>query len=76
MTSQLNLGEQPYDLRCKCRESARYMGCSLLISGLAGGEDNGRRGYMMTFAIAYIRVSNDIIVTSLLWVHTGTGSGI
>lgn len=25
------------------------------FGGLAGGEDNGRRGYMMTFAIAYIR---------------------
>ena len=38
----------------------------LLFSGLHGGEENGRRGYQMTFSIAYIRVSNDIIMTSLI----------
>lgn len=28
----------------------------VICSGLSGGEENGRRGYMMTFVIAYIRV--------------------
>ena len=27
------------------------------LSGIPGGEENGRRGYAMTFVIAYIRVS-------------------
>lgn len=26
-------------------------------SGLAAGEDNGQRGYLLTYVIAYIRVS-------------------
>lgn len=25
------------------------------FSGIPGGEDNGRRGYMLTYVIAYIR---------------------
>ena len=33
----------------------------LYCSGLAGGEENGRRGYQMTFAIAYIRVRIETI---------------
>ena len=28
-----------------------------LLRGIAGGEENGRRGYLLTFSIAYIRVS-------------------
>ena len=31
----------------------------LTCSGLSGGEENGRRGYMMTFVIAYIRVRKE-----------------
>ena len=27
--------------------------------GIPGGEENGRRGYAMTFVIAYVRVSID-----------------
>ena len=36
---------------------------STFLRGLAGGEENGRRGYQMTFAIAYIRVSYDVVMT-------------
>ena len=28
----------------------------IIYSGLAGGEDNGQRGYNLTYAIAYLRV--------------------
>lgn len=28
----------------------------LFFRGLAAGEDNGQRGYMLTFVIAYLRV--------------------
>ena len=30
--------------------------CDFVCSGLAAGEDNGQRGYNLTFAIAYLRV--------------------
>lgn len=30
----------------------KFLNCS----GLAAGEDNGQRGYMLTFVIAYLRV--------------------
>ena len=46
------------------------------LRGLAGGEENGRHGYQMTFAIAYIRVSDGIIVTSLLYLYDFAGSSI
>ena len=32
-----------------------------ISSGLLGGEENGRRGYQMTFSVAYIRVRCDIV---------------
>ena len=35
-------------------------------SGLAGGEENGRRGYRMTFAIAYVRVRRDDVMITIL----------
>ena len=36
--------------------------CDSTYSGLAGGEENGRRGYQMTFTIAYIRVSSSVSI--------------
>jgi alkyldihydroxyacetonephosphate synthase len=30
--------------------------------GLLGGEENGKRGYFLTFMIAYIRYHNNIIM--------------
>lgn len=33
------------------------------FGGVAAGERNGKRGYMMTFVIAYIRVRNKHILT-------------
>ena len=38
------------------------MATSLHFSGLPGGEENGQRGYMLTFVIAYIRVSFCLVV--------------
>ena len=53
-----------------------FVSC-FLDSGLSGGEENGRRGYRMTFAIAYVRVScDDVMVTifrlALLLLYTGS----
>ena len=45
-------------------------------SGLAGGEENGRRGYQLTFAIAYIRVRYDVMVTSSVGEHFSAGFGV
>ena len=40
-----------------------------LLRGISGGEENGRRGYLLTFSIAYVRVSSR--KTEVLWhVHT------
>ncbi|TNN26801.1 Alkyldihydroxyacetonephosphate synthase, peroxisomal [Liparis tanakae] len=36
---------------------ARGRGLGVLL-GLAAGEDNGQRGYMLTFVIAYLRVGH------------------
>jgi hypothetical protein len=53
----------------------------LIYSGLAAGEDNGQRGYLLTYVIAYIRVScisslTDVITFLLLWQSTMTKGGI
>ncbi len=38
--------------------------------GLAAGEDNGQRGYMLTFVIAYLRVCYEAPHTDLLCLIT------
>ena len=47
-----------------------------LHSGLAGGEENGRRGYQLTFAIAYIRVRYDVMITSSVGERFSAGFGV
>ena len=33
-----------------------------LCSGIPGGEENGERGYLLTFVIAYVRVSLCVVL--------------
>lgn len=35
----------------------RIFGVAKMFGGISAGESNGERGYMLTFVIAYIRVS-------------------
>lgn len=45
--------------------------CALCVCfrGLAAGEDNGQRGYMLTFVIAYLRVCYQTLITFFLKTH-------
>jgi len=38
---------------------SRIAKIALSFGGVVAGETNGKRGYMMTFVIAYIRVRNE-----------------
>eukprot|EP00039_Didymoeca_costata_P004813 m.76311 g.76311 ORF g.76311 m.76311 type:complete len:604 (-) comp12551_c0_seq2:3428-5239(-) len=37
------------------KEEAEILGIAYKYGGIAGGEENGRRGYLLTFVIAYLR---------------------
>ena len=48
---------------CACFVRAMYMYVVVNFSrGIPGGEENGRRGYLLTFSIAYIRVCKSLSV--------------
>lgn len=38
-----------------------------MYEGISAGESNGERGYMLTFVIAYIRVSTRYFLNNLFW---------
>ncbi len=44
--------------------------CVCVFRGLAAGEDNGQRGYMLTFVIAYLRVCYEAPYTDLFCLIT------
>lgn len=70
MTLQLNLGRLLLLIRSYHRQSTTYIYIVLIVTciylvcfcnayyrGILGGEENGRRGYLLTFVIAYARVN-------------------
>ena len=61
MTSLPSLGEFVRDGLYVQGKSLMSFVC--VCSGLQGGSENGRYGYMMTFSIAYLRVSVHVTVT-------------
>ena len=34
----------------------------IMYRGIPGGEENGKKGYMLTFVIAYIRVRTRVVI--------------
>lgn len=50
------------------QQERRINTLALEVGGVPAGEANGERGYMLTFVIAYIRVSS--FVTDYMWVST------
>lgn len=48
MTRRRATGQSSTSLLCSVSELSSH-------SGIPGGEDNGKRGYMLTFVIAYLR---------------------
>lgn len=50
------------------QQERRISTLALEVGGVPAGEANGERGYMLTFVIAYIRVSS--FVTDYMWVST------
>ena len=43
----------------------------IMDRGIPGGEENGKKGYMLTFVIAYIRVSVCVCVCVCACVYVG-----